>query len=299
MDEITSKLNKISLSPKSNIIIYNNIDPFFLESKIIYIQKLWRQNKHLIINNNLKKFPKGKLCSINGNKYEKDIYNIVKKCEINGITFNTQKEEDLGGSSASNDIECNYKKFNDIGIEAKKYNTPDFMQCCLIYDQKLKKLIPSKKGKIPEKCRIYFEKLLKNINLYNGEIPPFLKKKLTHEEWKDIKSKTDKWNDCYFDIPNDSIKILYNFKGCNYIQISNGYGLYHLGEDTCNFKVSEFIIEQQLRVRTKIHTRKNNKGFCNISVTVACQPKKIELLNKSIFSLDNINKLPNNLIYKS
>lgn len=294
MNELLCKFDRLSLSPKSKISTYKYIDPFFLESKVIYIQKLWRLKKL-----KAKKLPKGALCSINGNNYEKDIYNIVKKCTLNNKIFNTQIEDDLGGSSAANDIECNYKKDKDIGIEVKKYNTPDYMQCSLSYDKKQKKLVPSKKGKIPKECKKMFEIIFKDINLYNGDIPPFLQKKITHEEWKEIKSKTDKWNDCYFDIPNDTIKKLYNKKGCNYIQISNDFGLYHLGNDTCNFNVPEFIVDQQLRVRTKIHTKKNKKGFCNISVTAACQPKKIESLNKSIFSLDNINKLPSNLIYSN
>jgi hypothetical protein len=64
----------------------------------------------------------------------------------------------------------------------------------------------------------------------------------------------------------------------------------------CDFKVPEFICDQQLRVRTKIHTRKNKKGFCKLSVTVACQPKNIKDLINSEYSLDDKLKLPNNLI---
>ena len=44
--------------------------------------------------------------------------------------------------------------------------------------------------------------------------------------------------------PNDTIKKLYSEKDCNYIQISNK-GLYHLGNDICEFNVAEFICEQQ------------------------------------------------------
>jgi len=67
-------------------------------------------------------------------------------------------------------------------------------------------------------------------------------------------------NDQYIDIPSDIISRLYKAKLCNYIQISNGYGLYHLGDNVCNFDVPLFNIEQQIRIRTKIHTRKNKKG---------------------------------------
>lgn len=98
------------------------------------------------------------------------------------------------------------------------------------------------------------------------------------------------------DIPPDYISKLYQAKGCHYIQISNGYGLYHLGNDICAFDVPLFIVEQQLRIRTKIHTRRNKKGFCNLSVTIACQPKDISKLELSKYSLDDENKLPVSLV---
>jgi hypothetical protein len=48
----------------------------------------------------------------------------------------------------------------------------------------------------------------------------------------------------------------------------------------------------------KIDFIKNKKGFCTLSVTIACQPKNIKQLIKSKYSLDNKDKLPNSLIYK-
>jgi hypothetical protein len=242
-----------------------------------------------------KKIPKGSRCSKEGNNYEKIIYNTIKNKKLNGNMFNTQSEKELGGSSSKNDIECNFEKHRDVGIEIKKFNTPDWMQCTIKYDKDVKKWIPSKKGKIPKECSDLFEKIINNINLYNGEIPPFVEKNITHQEWLQIKGTTDKWKDVYADIPNNIIKELYKKKGCFYIQISNGYGLYHLGEDICKFGVPEFITEQQIRIRTKIHSRKNKKGFCSISVTAASQPKNIKNLIPSNYSLDCEEKLPCNL----
>ena len=100
----------------------------------------------------------------------------------------------------------------------------------------------------------------------------------------------------YFDVPNDTISKLYKHKGCQYIQISD-YGLYYLDNDICNFNVPIFVVDQQLRVRTKIHCRKNKQGYCNLSVIVACQPKNIKLLSKSPYSLDSVDNLPLNLSY--
>jgi hypothetical protein len=47
---------------------------------------------------------------IEGKKYESKIYEICNKCYINDKKFNTQKENELGGNSCNNDIECNYIK---------------------------------------------------------------------------------------------------------------------------------------------------------------------------------------------
>lgn len=241
---------------------------------------------------------KGSLCSISGKKYELAVYNIVKRTKLNGIEFNTQIETELGGCSSKNDIECNMKEAmaRDVSVEIKKLKTPDWMQCCLKYDEINKKWIGSKRNKIPEASKTVFEDLISTLTLFNGKIPPFMLKNITHEEWVKIKRETTDFNDVYIDCPSDTIMKLYGKKGCSYIQISDK-GLYHLGDDICDFKVPVFVCDQQLRVRTKIHKRKNKNGFCDLSVTVACQPKNINNLVSSEFSLDNRMKLPTNLVY--
>ena len=248
---------------------------------------------------NEKKHEKGSQCSVNGNKYEKKIYNVTKNCYINNKPFNTQREDELAGSSSKNDIECNFIREKDIGIEAKKYNTPDWMQCCIKYNTETKRWEPTKRSKIPIDSKKIFGGLINGINLYDGEVPPFVEKAITHEEWVKCKKETNKWNDKYISIPSDTIAKLYSAKGCNYIQISNGYGLYHLGNDICNFNVPLFNIEQRIRIRTKIHSKKNKKGFCVLSVIMGCQPINIKKLPPSKYSLDNKDKLPPPLIYKS
>ena len=241
---------------------------------------------------------KGSGCSVSGKKYELAVYNIVKRTKLNGIEFNTQVETELGGCSSKNDIECNMKEAmaRDISIEIKKSKTPDWMQCCLKYDDTDKKWIGSKRNKIPEASKTVFEDLISTLTLFNGKIPPFMLKNITHEEWVKIKRETTDFNDVYIDCPSDTIMKLYGKKGCSYIQISDK-GLYHLGNDICDFKVPAFVCDQQLRVRTKIHKRKNKNGFCDLSVTVACQPKNINNLVSSEYSLDNRTKLPTNLVY--
>lgn len=282
------KLTVLSLSIKNNIkkLLNNNLKSLNLLNNLI------KKSSYICIN----KKSSGRACAIAGLVYEKIVHSVVKKCKIKNknIYFNTQKEDDLGGWGADNDIICNFNRIGDIPIEIKKKRTPDWMQCCLKFINNKWCCAPN--SKIPEKSRTIFENIINNINLYNGEIPPFMTKKITHFEWVKIKKETGKFKDFYMNIGNDTIKKVYTEKGCKYIQIS-GKGLYHLGDDICNFKVPEFICDQELRIRTKIHKRKDKKGFCHLSVMAACKPKNINSISDSKFSLDDKNKLPNNLIY--
>jgi uncharacterized lipoprotein YehR (DUF1307 family) len=248
--------------------------------------------------NNKKTLHKGKKCSIMGKEYELQIYNIVKLCKLNNNLFNTQEITELGGCSNKNDIECNMYNKNDVSIEIKKLKSPDWMQCVLKYDNINKIWYGSIKNKIPENSKKIFENIISSKILFNNNIPPFMIKDITHEEWINIKNKTDDFKDMYIDCPNDTIKRLYSEKNCSYIQISEK-GLYHLGYDICEFNVPEFICEQHLRIRTKIHTKKNNKGFCKLSVIVSCKPKNIKQITNSKYSLDNEQYLPLNLSYTS
>ena len=241
---------------------------------------------------------KGQGCSVSGNAYEKKIFNIVKQTKINDIPFNSQNESELAGSSNTIDLECNFNGTKNVGIEIKKCKTPDWMQCSIKWNKDKKIWVGSHNGKIPEKSRLMFNKILEDIKLFDGEEPPFISKNITHKQWLDIKAVTSKWNDVIIKIPNDTIKKIYSEKDCHYIQISD-YGLYHLNKDICNFDVPEFIIDQQLRIRIKVHSRKNKKGFCNLSVMASCQPTNINTFQKSKYSLDDKEKLPKNLIYHS
>src|SRR3989338_5939102 len=162
-----------------------------------------------IFQDNLVIKDKGALCSVSGGNYEKKIHNVVRKCIINGIKFNTQADEELGGSGSGIDIRCNFNDINNIGVEAKKYNTPDWMQCSIKYNSGLKKWEGSKEGKIPPKSREIFNHLMSDVNIFDGNIPPFMVKQITHEEWVQIKKDTRKWDDKYIDIPQNIIRELY------------------------------------------------------------------------------------------
>jgi predicted small secreted protein len=294
-----NETNKIN-DEKINIEHNNLVNKDIIRLELILKKYNIESNKiQFIINDYKTSSPiKGSQCSVSGNNYEKQIYNIVKKCKITNSdkAFNTQLDTELGGSSIKNDIICNHMDIS-FGIEIKKSNTPDWMQCSLKYDTKINKWKPSK-SKNPTGCTNIFARLIENLSLYNNEVPPFIEKSLTHEQWIDIKQKTDKWDDIYINIQYDTISDLYCNKDCKYIQISD-YGLYHLGNDICNFDVPLFVIEQRLRIRIKVHSKKNKNGYCSLSITAACNPTNISYLTKSKYSLDNINKLPPNLIYSN
>lgn len=232
---------------------------------------------------------KGSNASKEGSKYEQIVHNIVINCKINNKIFNTQTVNKLGGSSPRNDLQCNFEKEEDIGIEIKKLKTPDWMQCVIKFEDG--KWVGSKRKVIPEESQKIFIDLIKDKNLFKGKNP--LLKNITYDEWKNIKND---FKDEYFDCPSDTIKKLYSFKECSYIQISDK-GLYHLGNDICNFGVSEYSCDQKLRVRVKIHTKKDKNGFCKMSVVVSCMPKDISQIEKSKYSLDDKIRLPSNLIY--
>jgi len=238
----------------------------------------------------------GKTSVIEGIKYEKKIHRILCKCYILHRIFNTQSVNSLGGCSNKADIICNYKNNFDVPIEIKKSKSPECMQCKLNYVDN--KWIPS------EKSNLNFTELIvenlhkKNIKLFNNRITPFIYRKLTFNEWRNIRNNTTDFNNMYIPIPNDTIKKLYSSRGCKYIQIYKK-GLYHLGDDYCNFGVPELVCDQKLRIRIKNHGTKNKKGFCNLSVTAACHFVDIKQLPDSKYSLDDIEKLPESLRYNN
>ena len=257
--------------------------------EIMFLKYMNEYNKVLVNKN------KGSGCSKSGNNYEKKVWNVCKNCKWIGTEkmFNTQSISQLAGSGAGNDIECDYLLQNDVPIEIKR-PTPDWMQCSIEYANG--KWQGKENSKIPKECREVFNDILSSHVLYDGVVPPFMVGKITHDEWCKIKLETSKWDDIYIEIPPDTIRKLYRLKGCKYIQI-DGYGLYNLCDDICKFDVPLFDIVQRLRIRPKIHSKKNKKGFCTLSVTAACQPVRLKDLVQSNYSLDDKDKLPKPLEY--
>jgi hypothetical protein len=206
------------------------------------------------------------------------------------IPLNNQSEESLGGSTAGIDIVLNWKSEGDIGVEAKR-PTPDYMQMCL--GRKDDRWIgKAEQSKIPSACREQLNGLLAGKSLFNGKLPPFMERTMTHPEWVAIKSEDTDFKDHYIpDIPSTTIADLYKKKGCSYLQVDSK-GLYHTGEDRCHFGVPLFELPQRLRIRIKIHGTNPFKA----SVTVAAQPVNLATLVPSPFSLDSLERLPASLL---
>lgn len=286
--------------------IENSLTPFLKE----ITTKQEEKEKKKLINSVYKSTtsdssPKGRKCSENGKKYEKIVYSICNSISFKNKTsaFCNKTEEELAGCGSGNDIECQYKN-TIIPIEIKSYKSPDWMQMALIPDlnNKSKDGIiqwkSSSNAKIPEKAKELFNNMIEDEILFNNKIPPFFEENMTHEKWVKLKKKKEHFKDHTFKCSSDFISQLYSAKGCFYIQVSE-MGLYHTGNDICNFGVPKFEVESELRVRIKIHsTGTKTKDNCmRASVTISAKPINLKTnLEESNYSLDNINKIPKKLV---
>jgi len=237
----------------------------------------------------------------NGKKYEKDVYCVVKDTYINDKKFNIQNENELGGNSYRPDMKCIYNNL-DIIKELKNDVNAEFIQVDVIKEETW---ISKNKSKHPLSVyKRYEDEINLQDNLFYGILPPLNKTRKEFDEWETVQSKLKQKDEKYKNkkriskeyswISKDKhfIKLNYKDKGCHYIQIKD-YGLYHLGEDICNFNVPEFNPESvKIRLRCK---RRQGKNCVPSSITVSSYPYKLE---KSNYSLDTIEKLPLNLIYK-
>jgi hypothetical protein len=232
------------------------------------------------------------ICSINGKAYECKIWeNCMKlKTKYNENFCNITKNQ-LGGCSNRHDIVCYYNK-KPVNIEIKKHNSPDWSQMTL-YPVK-DKWRAKNNSKVSLMTKKLFEKIINQKK--NISIPKIFFNNLNHNELNIFRKKNFK--DIYINCPSNVICNLYKFKGCHYIQISK-YGLYHLGEDICDFNVPLFNCNTRLRIRIKVHCREikigKNKGKIRASVVVAARPIKMYLMKKSNYSLDGEKKYPENL----
>jgi hypothetical protein len=240
--------------------------------------------------------PRGAGCSKEGAKYELQVYDVVSHCTLNGRAFNTQQPEDLGGSRATHDIRCTRETDGDIPIEIKKLGSPDWMQCSLQYDADAKRWRGSERGKIAPGARDIFNEYLTNTELFGGALPPFVTRDMTHAEWVAAKRAAPAFRDAFISCDPDTIGRLYAAAGCLYIQVSDR-GLFCTTDvDPCGFGAPRLECAQRMRVRTKVHSRADARGFCQLSVMIACQPVAPKKMARSPVSLDEPARLPPALV---
>jgi len=176
----------------------------------------------------------------------------------------------------------------DIAIEVKRARTPDWCQVTL-HRVDGHWLARSGGGRQPLGVATLFNSLVADTVLFNGRIPPFLLNNITHDEWLQIKAGTNDFNDSYIQCPPDTIRKMYELKGCAYIQVES-LGVFRVAdEDVCSLDVPLFECPQRLRVRTKVHHRVTKSGYCSLSVTIACQPVDFKSITPSPYSIDDLH----------
>jgi hypothetical protein len=230
-------------------------------------------------------------CAANGEKYEQDTLNVCQKIKFKGHSEPLTLKKSTAGSSAGIDLIITHGN-NEIGIECKK-KFVEGMQMSLRYDKINRIWKSGNKNKIPYVAKELFEKNIAETNLFNSKIPIFMNKNITHDEWLCVKKNSSDFSDHRIPCSNDLISKMYYAKGCQYIQIGS-HGLYHTFQDVCGFGVPYFTCESSIRIRTKIHARKNKQGYMAASVTSSVVPN-MSKIKKSSYSLDNFDSLPKNV----
>jgi hypothetical protein len=128
-----------------------------------------------------------------------------------------------------------------------------------------------------DRTRIHRALLPPDFKLWEGRVPSFVKGDRTQETWN---KEAASFRDVYVNADNTAVAKFYKEKGTHYIQIE-GKGLYHTGEDPCNFGVPLFSCSTRLRIRCKRH-----KGSIPGTVMAALNYNK-NTLPKTPFCLIN------------
>lgn len=221
----------------------------------------------------------GASCSASGIKYEKIINDICSKINspFTGKPLSTIPSDGLGGCSDRHDLQLNWKNDRDVNVEIKRKTAPDWVQARLCFESQVWRMKGTGSSVV---ARDIIDDILSDERVYDFP-PPFINDtddSMTYDDWVRVKHM---YPDVYIPCPNDSIAKTYRAKGVHYIQLEH-YGLYHTGEDVCDFGVPMFTCSQRLRVRCKRHGSrcKVTGNHIPTSVTAALRPT-IKTLTKS------------------
>ena len=234
-------------------------------------------------------------CSESGRAYEVLVASTCAKFKSSfvNIPFNTQTKDELGGCSSRYDVSLNYHRTQDVHVEVKGKNAPDWIQTTLKpYKKRITRSTENKQiilwqPRHKSRATKVFEKCLAHQYIFDGLLPSF-----TH--FQDWSKHASKFADVYVPCKNTSIATCYKQKGFHYIQVY-GHGLYHTGVDVCSFGVPYFKCEQRVRIRCKRHGKvcKQTGESLPSSVVASLRPK-LSTLPNSRYSLDAIELFPLN-----
>ena len=211
-----------------------------------------------------------------GHKYEKKIVQILKN---KGLMSN-----EVAGAGSGPGIDAFFlhrgKKYS---VEVKnRANGAEFGQ---------KRLIPEKKGKewkwdwAPKvkgmKITDHYIKLGVLDYLNKKKIIPNKYRKPDPElTFEDVKEDQKNFEDVTYNISDETIGMFYEDKA-DYIQIGNGYGLYHPKTDKAKLGTEKFHGKFFLRFRAKRHTTKNFHCYSFFAV-IKCK----KLNKKSCYNIE-------------
>lgn len=147
-----------------------------------------------------------------------------------------------GGAGEGNDVPFHFRG-GAYGLEAKTLNASEGGQRKFYLNDGVLQLPDD------ERTRIHKALLPNNFIPWEGRVPSFVRGDRTQETWD---RESALFRDIYIDASPTSIAEYYKNKGTQYIQIE-GKGLYHTGEDPCNFGVPLFSCATRLRIRCKRH----------------------------------------------
>jgi hypothetical protein len=102
----------------------------------------------------------------------------------------------------------------------------------------------------------YFKSLIGDYVPFNGKVPSFFKGDKSIETW--IREK-HLFKGEYIPVGKTAVTQYYANKGSKYIHIETK-GLYHTGEDPCEFGVPLFSADTRIRIRCKQHGKSSVPG---------------------------------------
>ena len=211
-----------------------------------------------------------------GHRYEKKIVEILKQKKL--------MPNELAGAGSGPGVDAMFiHKGKKYSIEVKnRANGAEFGQ---------KRLIPEKKD---NEWRWEWAPKVKDLEITKhytkiGVLDYLNKKKITPNKYRkpdqdltydNVKEDQKNFEDVTYRISDETISLFYKEKA-DYIQIGNGYGLYHSKTDKAKLGTEKFRGSFVLRFRAKRHTTKNYHCYSFFAV-IKCK----KLTKKSNYNIE-------------